>query len=289
MSLAIGSRAVAGVADRVESAEALAVAREAAADAVAILRARLAETDGRAERKQARDFVTIADEASEAAIVERLERAFPDHAIVAEESGGRGGSSAWRWLIDPLDGTTNFVYAFPVFAVSIALFQGDAPVLGLVVDVVRGEWFTARTGEGAWVDDGDPATVRAIRVSAVDDPERRLVATGFPFRRPELTDLYLRAFRDVFARVGDMRRAGAAALDLAWTAAGRVEGFWEIGLSPWDIAAGEVLVLEAGGRVTDWRGGTEHRTTGWIAAGSPAVHPVLVEALAPYAEEADRG
>lgn len=278
------------MADRADSAEALAVAREAAAGAVGILRARLAEADaGGAERKQARDFVTVADQAAEAAIVGRLERAFPDHAILAEESGGRAGSGPWRWLIDPLDGTTNFVHAFPVFAVSIALYAADAPVLGVVVDVVRGEWFTARTGEGARVDDGDPSAGRAIRVSTIDDPERRLVATGFPFRRPERTDLYLRAFRDVFARVGDMRRAGAAALDLAWTAAGRVEGFWEIGLSPWDIAAGEVLVLEAGGRVTDWKGGAGHRTTGWIAAGSPAVHPVLVEALAPYAEEADRG
>lgn len=278
------------MADPVESAEALAVAREAAADAVAILRTRLAGADAQgAERKQARDFVTIADEAAEAAIVERLQRAFPDHAIVAEESGGHGGASSWRWVIDPLDGTTNFVHAFPVFAVSIALYAGEVPVLGLVVDVVRGEWFSARAGEGARVDDGDAAAARPIRVSSIDDPERRLVATGFPFRQPERTELYLRAFRDVFARVGDMRRAGAAALDLAWTAAGRVEGFWEIGLSPWDIAAGEVLVLEAGGRVTDWKGGAEHRATGWIVAGSPTVHPVLVKVLSPYAEEASGG
>ncbi|MGH7549553.1 MAG: inositol monophosphatase family protein [Gemmatimonadota bacterium] len=278
------------MADRIESAEALAVAREAAADAVTILRARLANADaGGAERKQARDFVTIADEAAEAAIVERLGRAFPDHAIVAEESGGRAGRSPWRWLIDPLDGTTNFVHAFPVFAVSIALFEDETPVLGLVVDVVRGEWFTARAGAGAQVDDGDPGAGHAIRVSTTGDPERRLVATGFPFRWPDLTDLYLSAFRDVFGRVGDMRRAGAAALDLAWTAAGRVDGFWEIGLSPWDIAAGEVLVLEAGGRVTDWIGGSDHRRTGWVAVGSPAVHAMLVETLTPYFEEATRG
>lgn len=278
------------MADRVDSAEALAVAREAAAEAVAILRARLAGADAAgAERKHARDFVTVADEASEAAIVERLERAFPDHAIVAEESGGRDRAGPWRWLIDPLDGTTNFVHAFPVFAVSIALYSNETPVMGLVVDVVRGEWFSARAGEGARVDHGDPAAARPIGVSAIEDPERRLVATGFPFRQPERTDLYLRAFRDVFARVGDMRRAGAAALDLAWTAAGRLEGFWEIGLSPWDIAAGEVLVLEAGGRVTDWTGSAGHRASGWIAAGSPIVHPVLVEVLGPYAREANGG
>ncbi|MGH7570511.1 MAG: inositol monophosphatase family protein [Gemmatimonadota bacterium] len=278
------------MADRIESAEALAVAREAAADAVTILRARLAGADAQgAERKQARDFVTIADEAAETAIVERIGRAFPDHAIVAEESGGRTGASPWRWLIDPLDGTTNFVHAFPVFAVSIGLFEDETPVLGLVVDVVRGEWFSARAGAGARVDEGDMRAARPIRVSSIDDPERRLVATGFPFRWPDLTDLYLGAFREVFGRVGDMRRAGAAALDLAWTAAGRVDGFWEIGLSPWDIAAGEVLVLEAGGRVTDWNGGGDHRRTGWIAAGSPAVHAMLVEALGAYADEAARG
>ncbi len=278
------------MADRFESAEALAVAREAAADAVRVLRARLADADaGGAERKQARDFVTIADEAAEAVIVERLERAFPDHAIVAEESGGRDRASPWRWLVDPLDGTTNFVHAFPVFAVSIALFRGETPVLGLVVDVVRGEWFTARTGQGAWVDEGDPRDGRRIQVSSVDDPERRLVATGFPFRWPELTDLYLGAFRDVFEQVGDMRRAGAAALDLAWTAAGRLDGFWEIGLSPWDLAGGEVLIREAGGEITDWTGGGDHRRTGWVAAGSPAVHAMLVETLAPYVEEATGG
>jgi myo-inositol-1(or 4)-monophosphatase len=278
------------VADRIETAEALAVAREAAADAVTVLRARLADADaGGAARKQARDFVTIADEAAEAVIVERIERAFPDHAIVAEESGGRDRASPWRWLVDPLDGTTNFVHAFPVFAVSIALFRDETPVLGLVVDVVRGEWFTARAGEGAWVDDGDPRARRRIHVSTIDDPERRLVATGFPFRWPELTDLYLAAFRDVFGQVGDMRRAGAAALDLAWTAAGRLDGFWEIGLSQWDLAGGEVLIREAGGEITDWTGGGDHRRTGWVAAGSPAVHAMLVETLAPYVEETTGG
>lgn len=278
------------MADRVDSAEALAIAREAAADAVGLLRARLEDPEARApERKQARDFVTEADAAAEDAIVSRLARAFPGHAIVAEESGGLERTSPWRWVIDPLDGTTNFVHGFPVFAVSIALFEGDTPVLGLVVDVVRGEWFSGCAGEGAWVDDGDSRTSRPIRVSNAVEPEHRLVATGFPFRRPERMDLYLRAFRDVFARVGDLRRAGAAALDLAWTAAGRVEGFWEIGLSPWDIAAGEVLVLEAGGRVTDWSGGLDHRQTGWIVAAGPTVHAILVEALAPYAEEAGLG
>jgi myo-inositol-1(or 4)-monophosphatase len=278
------------VADPSEAAEALAVAREAAADAVAVLRARLDDADaGGAERKQARDFVTIADQAAEAVIVERIERAFPGHAIVAEESGGRDRASPWRWLVDPLDGTTNFVHGFPVFAVSIALFRDETPVLGLVVDVVRGEWFTARAGEGAWVDDGDPRARRRIHVSTIDDPERRLVATGFPFRWPELTDLYLAAFRDVFGQVGDMRRAGAAALDLAWTAAGRLDGFWEIGLSQWDLAGGEVLIREAGGEITDWTGGGDHRRTGWVAAGSPAVHAMLVETLAPYVEETTGG
>ena len=266
------------------------VAIKAARAAGAIInRAALDVESVRISQKQINDFVTEVDHASEKAIIETLLTAYPGHGIMAEESGGRDRSSPWRWLVDPLDGTTNFVHAFPVFAVSIALFRNETPVLGLVVDVVRNEWFTARTGEGAWVDDGDPRARRRIHVSSVDDPERRLVATGFPFRWPELTDLYLGAFRDVFEQVGDMRRAGAAALDLAWTAAGRLDGFWEIGLSPWDLAGGEVLIREAGGEITDWTGGGDHRRTGWVAAGSPAVHAMLVETLAPYVEETTGG
>ncbi|HUF89147.1 MAG TPA: inositol monophosphatase family protein [Gemmatimonadota bacterium] len=268
------------MADASDAEEALAVAREAAGEAVDVLLAAWATT-GRAEatRKRPRDLVTEADRESERRIVERLSRAFPEHAIVAEESGGRSGTSGLRWIVDPLDGTANYVHGFPMFAVSIALYEGETPLAGLVVDPVRGEWFSARAGAGAWLDRGDPADARRLTVAEAAD-EGPLLATGFPFRRPAEIDRYLRAFRELFLRSSDMRRAGSAALDLAYVAAGRVDGFWETGLSPWDIAAGELLVLEAGGRVSDWKGGAGHRGTGWIAAGGPETHRFLLSVLA---------
>lgn len=270
--------------DPADTAEALEVAREAAADARRVL----LETRGRigrdaATEKTPRDLVTEADTAAEERIVARLSRAFPDHTVVAEESDVREGLGDWRWFVDPLDGTTNFVHDFPVFAISIALYRADVPAVAVVVDVVRNEWFTARAGAGARVDAGDPGEARPIEVSRPPDLSRALVATGFPFRRRDELDRYVSAFRAVFDRVSDMRRAGSAALDLAWTAAGRVDGFWELGLGPWDTAAGEALVREAGGRVSDWHGGATHRETGWIVAGSPAVHAALVETLERWA------
>lgn len=268
-------------ADPVASADALAVAREAAGAAVEVL---LAARERRREvlAKHPRDFVTDADRAAEERILERIARAFPDHAIVAEESGETDGTGAWRWIVDPLDGTTNFVHGFPAFAVSIALFEGDRPRVGVVVDPLRGEWFTAKAGEGARLDWGDPAAARTLTVTDPAEPGRRLIATGFPFRHPSEIDRYLAAFRALFPEVGDMRRAGSAALDLAYVAAGRVDGFWELGLNVWDLAAGELLVLEAGGRVSDWGGGATHRQTGWLAAGGPTVHALLVRTLAEY-------
>ena len=268
--------------DASDAEEALGVAREAARDAVEGLLAAWGTTGRReATRKRPRDLVTEADRESERRIVERLAREFPGHAIVAEESGGKSGGGALRWIVDPLDGTTNYVHGFPMFAVSIALYEGETPLVGLVVDPVRGEWFSARAGAGAWLDPGDPAEARRLTVAdAADADEGPLLATGFPFRRPAETDRYLRAFRELFLRASDMRRAGSAALDLAYVAAGRVDGFWEMGLSPWDIAAGELLVLEAGGRVSDWRGGPGHRETGWITAGGPETHRFLVSVLA---------
>jgi len=272
------------VADASDADEALAVAREAAREAIDVLLAAWPSTGRReATRKHPRDLVTEADRESERRIVERLARSFPDHAIVAEESGGRPGAAALRWIVDPLDGTANYVHGFPMFAVSIALYEGTRPLAGLVVDPVRGEWFTAVAGKGAWVDRGDPAGASPLAVSDGGHPdEGPLLATGFPFRQPEETDRYLRVFRALFLRSSDMRRAGSAALDLAYVAAGRVDGFWEIGLSPWDIAAGELLVLEAGGRVTDWQGGAAHRETGWIAAGGPETHRLLISVLAEH-------
>lgn len=267
---------------------ALAVAREAAAEGVAVLeRARRRTDRGAADEKSSPgDLVTEADRAAERAIVAVIADAFPDHAVVAEEGTAGGDAAACRWIVDPLDGTANFVHGLPVWAVSVALHAGGEPAVGVVVDPSRGEWFTARAGRGATLDGGSPADAEPLAVSTLADPRRAILATGFPFRAPERLDLYLSAFRALFRQVSDMRRAGSAAIDLAWVAAGRVEGFWEIGLSPWDIAAGELLVREAGGAVTDWAGGDRHRDHGWIAAGTPAFHPLLVATLREHAEVA---
>lgn len=273
------------MADALDLAEALAVAREAAREASEILLSSWPAIGRReASRKRPRDLVTEADRRSEERILDRLGRAFPDHAIVAEESGGRSRAGSLRWFVDPLDGTANYVHGFPMFAVSIALYEGALPLAGVVVDPVRGEWFTARAGEGAWVDAGDPDSAHRLAVSEPGDAvEGPLLATGFPFKNLAETGRYLAAFRALFERSSDMRRAGSAALDLAYVAAGRVDGFWEMNLSPWDIAAGELLVLEAGGLVSDWSGGAGHRESGWIAAGGPGTHRLLTSVLADYA------
>jgi myo-inositol-1(or 4)-monophosphatase len=272
------------VIDARQAAEALSVAREAAREAAEVLLASWTTIGrGDATRKRPRDLVTDADRASEARILERLSRAYPDYAIVAEESGD-SGAGAVRWIVDPLDGTTNYVHGFPMFAVSIALYDGSRPVAGVVLDPVRNEWFTARADGGAWLDRGDSGAGLRLSVGDGGDPaEGPLLATGFPFRHPAQTPRYLAAFEELFLRSSDMRRAGSAALDLAYVAAGRVDGFWEMALNPWDIAAGELLVLEAGGRVSDWSGGEEHRESGWIVAGGPATHALLTSVLAGHA------
>jgi myo-inositol-1(or 4)-monophosphatase len=270
------------VADPAEVAEALTVAREAARQAAEVLLVAWAGTGrGDAVRKRPRDLVTDADRESERRILEVLTRAFPDHAIVAEESGSRESEGSLCWIVDPLDGTANYVHGFPMFAVSIALYDGTIPLAGVVLDPVRAEWFTARSGEGAWLDGGDPDSATRLTVADGGDPaEGPLLATGFPFKNRSEMRRYVAAFGDLFQRASDMRRAGSAALDLAYVAAGRVDGFWEMALNPWDIAAGEILVLEAGGLVSDWRGGEGHRESGWIAAGGPATHRLLTSVLA---------
>ena len=275
----------AGVADPLDVAEALAVAREAAREAAEILLSSWPAIGRRdATRKHPRDLVTEADRRSEERILDRITRAFPDHGIVAEESGGRFRAGSLRWFVDPLDGTANYVHGFPMFAVSIALYDGPLPLAGVVLDPVRGEWFTARAGEGAWIDGGDPDAAHRLAVSEPGDPdEGPLLATGFPFKNLEATGRYLAAFQALFERSSDMRRAGSAALDLAYVAAGRVDGFWEMNLNPWDIAAGEILVQEAGGFVSDWSGGSGHRESGWIAAGGPETHRLLTSILSEYA------
>jgi myo-inositol-1(or 4)-monophosphatase len=224
--------------------------------------------------KSRNDFVTEVDRMAEQEIIATIRRAHPDHAFLAEESG-RAGESEFVWIIDPLDGTTNFLHGFPQFCVSIALERRGRLEQAVVYDPLRQELFTASRGDGAQLDD------RRIRVSRATTLEGSLVATGFPYRsNVKYIDAYLGMLKTVMMCTAGIRRPGSAALDLAYVAAGRVDAFWEIGLAPWDTAAGILLITEAGGLVGTLRG-NEYRQAGNIVAGNPRVYAQLVEALAP--------
>jgi len=221
---------------------------------------------GDIQTKQAFDFVTKVDRWSEAVIVKMIKEKFPHHLFFSEETLRQKGNGNYRWIIDPLDGTTNFIHGYPMFSVSIALEYQNRIVLGVVFDPLRDELFHAVQGSGTFLNNNK------IQVSETGMPEKSLIATGFPFRKKEMADKYLEAFRKVFERVSDIRRAGSAAIDLAYIAAGRVEGFFELNLSPWDIAAGSLLITEAGGRITDFAGGEQYLDTGNIVAGNTHIH-----------------
>jgi myo-inositol-1(or 4)-monophosphatase len=223
------------------------------------------------DQKRASDFVTRVDRESEKIIIDTLRKAFPDHHFLAEESFKEPATDAYRWIIDPLDGTTNYIHQYPVFSLSIALEYKREIILGVVYDPLRKELFTAEKGNGAFLNK------RPVKISPLHSLKHALVTTGFPFRNKESVDMYLELFKAVFQKISDLRRAGSAALDLAYLACGRCEGFFEIGLSTWDIAAGDILIREAGGIVTDFGGGNEHLKTGNIVAGNPAVHEQLLK------------
>lgn len=221
--------------------------------------------------------MTDCDRASEEAIVEVLAREAPEIPVLAEERGG--ATTGTRWAVDPLDGTTNFTRGFPAVGVSVGLLEHGRPVLGVVLGPYLGLEFTAARGEGAFQNGA-----RLPRLHAIE-PARAVVATGFPFRDRRLMARYQPVMEGALRRFEDLRRAGAAALDLAWTAAGTFNGFFELGLHTWDVAAGAAIVLEAGGRVTDWSGDEAAWVeTGNILAASPAVHAALLE-LAEQATE----
>jgi myo-inositol-1(or 4)-monophosphatase len=221
------------------------------------------------------DFVTEVDRAAEQEIISVIRRHHPQHAFLAEESG-RSGTHDTLWIIDPLDGTTNFLHGFPVFAVSIACQIRGRLEHAVVYDPMRGELFTASRGAGAHLDN------HRMRVSKARTLEGALIATGFPYRANlRYLDSYLAMLRAVSERVAGVRRPGAASLDLAYVAAGRVDAFWEIGLAAWDTAAGTLLIQEAGGRIGTLSGG-EYRQAGHILAGTPKVYAALLELLAPH-------
>ena len=222
------------------------------------------------------DYVTEVDRAAEADIIETIRRLHPDHAFLAEESGASANQSDVVWIIDPLDGTTNFMHGFPTFAVSIACQIKGRLEHAVVFDVMRQELFTASRGEGAQVEG------RKMRVSKQITLEGALIATGFPYRADSpWLDEYLAMLKSVMTKAAGLRRPGAAALDLAYVAAGRVDGFWELGLKPWDTAAGTLLITEAGGRVGTLTG-DDYRLGPHIVGGTPKLFGVLLAALAPH-------
>jgi len=231
-------------------------------------------------RKRHNDFVTEVDKAAEQAIIEVLRRAYPDHAILAEESGaqaGAEGESEYTWIIDPLDGTTNFIHGFPQYAVSIGLRHKGVLAQGVIYDPTKNELFTATRGRGAYLNE------RRIRVSKRTQLNEALIGTGFPFRDFQSLDEYLAMFRALTARTAGLRRAGAAALDIAYVAAGRLDGFWEMGLSPWDMAAGALLVQEAGGLVGNFSGEPGYLESGRIVCGNPKIFVQLLQIIGPLA------
>jgi len=219
------------------------------------------------ESKGRNDFVTVVDRQAEAEIIAAIRRAFPDHSILAEETGlSENDGSPYKWVIDPLDGTTNFVHGYPQFSVSIGVLNNNRLDQAVIFDPLRNEMFTASRGEGAKLND------RRIRVSKVNKLEGALIGTGFPFRSYENLDAWIDGFRELLPRTSGVRRAGSAALDLAHVASGRLDGFWEIGLSPWDISAGCLLIQEAGGMVSDFAGKQDFLKSGNVIAGNAKIH-----------------
>jgi myo-inositol-1(or 4)-monophosphatase len=228
--------------------------------------------------KAPNDFVSDVDRKAEQAIIETLHESFPDHGILAEETGesASGDNKEYQWIIDPLDGTTNFLHGFPQFAVSIALAHKGRLEHGVVYDPVSQELFTASRGGGAQLND------RRIRVTHRKGLEGALLGTGFPFKQQQHLDTYLATFKALFPMTAGIRRPGSAALDLAYVAAGRLDGFWEIGLNPWDMAAGVLLIQEAGGLVSDFGGGNDFLKTGNLVAGNPKVFKAMLQAIKPH-------
>ena len=262
------------------------VAVKAARAAGAIInRAALDVEAVRISQKQVNDFVTEVDLASEAIILETLLTAFPHHGILAEESGSTQGDphADHIWIIDPLDGTTNFIHGLPVYCVSIALSVRGKIEQAVIYDPSRNDLFTATKGRGAFMNE------RRIRVSKRTNLTECLISTGFPFRKGDNFNQYLRMMGDVMQRTAGLRRPGAAALDLAYVAAGFTDGFFETGLSPWDVAAGSLLVTEAGGLVGNLTGEADFLDQKECLAGSPRIYGQLVNILGKYSKFASAG
>jgi myo-inositol-1(or 4)-monophosphatase len=252
---------------------------EAARLAGGIIRDRIREgTVSNVTAKAENDLLTETDVAADQAVTACLRKRFPEWGVISEESPGLDTHAEYTWIVDPLDATANFIHGYPVVAVSIGLTRIGERILGVVYDPLREELFTARKGEGACLN-GEP-----VRVSGRPDLDGALVGTGFPLRYPSYLDLYLDCFRTVFRGNGHIRRDGCAALNLCYVACGRFDGFWEFLLRPWDLAAGSLIIEEAGGRITDPAGTVDYMASGNVVAGNPAVYGELIRRFGPVLE-----
>jgi myo-inositol-1(or 4)-monophosphatase len=230
--------------------------------------------------KREKDYVSEVDQAAEAVIVDMLRHAYPAHAVLGEEAGWQGPANAeYVWIIDPLDGTTNFLHGVPQYAVSIGLKHRGQITQAVVYDTSRNELFTATRGAGAFMNN------RRLRVSSRIRLGECLIGTGFPFREFSHAETYIKLFREFMMNTSGLRRPGSAALDLAWVAAGRFDGFFEIGLNAWDLAAGSLLVQEAGGLVGDFAGEQRFLETGHILAATPKIFPQMLALMRPHLPE----
>lgn len=233
------------------------------------------------DRKQHNDFVTEVDKAAEETIIETLSEAYPNHGFLAEESGELLNNSDHIWIIDPLDGTTNFIHGFPQYAISIALSVNGVLQQAVIYDPNRDELFSASKGGGAYVDR------RRLRVADQIKLDNALIGTGFPYRQDQDVDQYLKIFADMTRQCAGLRRPGAASLDLAYVAAGRYDGFFESELKPWDMAAGALIITEAGGLVGNYRGEEGFLESGGIMAGNPRIFAQMAQVLGKYSRQSD--
>lgn len=256
------------------------IAEDAARKAGRIITRSLDKLDSiKITEKSRNDYVTEVDQLAEQEIVKHILTAYPNHHVLGEEGGNQGPESDNVWLIDPLDGTTNFIHGLPHFSISIAMTHKGRLEHGLIYDPVRDEMFTASRGHGAFLNG------RRIRVSQQKSLALSLVGTGFPFKHVQHIKPYLKTFENLFPETGGVRRGGSAALDLAYIASGRLDGFWEISLNKWDMAAGVLLVKEAGGLVSDFRGGEAYMESGNIVAGNPKILKSMLKIILPSLEQ----
>jgi len=228
------------------------------------------------KEKERNDFLTFVDTSAEKIIIDILLKNYPDHSILAEETGWQKQSSEYQWIIDPLDGTKNYISGIPNFSISIALRKSDQIILGVILDPIRDELFTVEKNKGVFLNN------RKIQVSNETQMQKCLIGTGFPFKLKEHLSTYLKSFHDIFEKSSGVRRMGSAAIDLAYVASGRFDGFWELGLSPWDMAAGSLMIEEAGGQISDFWGGDSYLESGYIVASNGHIHQKMVQITAKH-------